>query len=294
MESMKALDKLGFPSNSKLLIIHADDAGLSHSENLATIETLQNGCVNSYSIMVPCPNFEEIADFAIDNGQFDYGIHLTLTCEWKNYKWPPVLSINEVPSLVEGNGYFHSSKENFRVCAIPKEVKNELRAQIDKALAYGLQPTHLDCHMYTLGLNLDFFKIYKELGIEYGLPVFLSKQIIESFNLKAEEYIKEIDFYVDEVFIGNYEVFKNGNLLDYYKGILNNIKEGLNILLLHPAIDDEEMRSICIDHPNFGAQWRQIDLDFISSEHCKELLKKNDIQLITWGDIKEKLYSSSI
>ena len=289
---MNTLEKLGFPPESKLLIIHADDAGLSHSENLATIEALKFGSVNSYSIMVPCPNFEEIVEFALNNSHFDYGIHLTLTCEWKNYKWGPVLSGKNVPSLVDNNGYFHNSKDIFRDCAIANEIKNELKAQIEKTLATGLRPSHLDCHMYTLGLNVDFFKIYKELGKAYGLPVFISKQIIESFNLNAEDYIQKNDLQVDEVIIGNYEMFKNGNLLDYYTYSLNNIKSGLNIMLLHPAYNDEEMRDICYDHPNFGSEWRQIDLDFITSDHCKELLKKNDIQLITWADIKRNLYSS--
>lgn len=291
---MRPLDRLGFPSNSKLLIIHADDAGLSHSENLATIETLRNQSVNSYSIMVPCPAFEEIAKFAIKNSQFDCGIHLTLTCEWKNYKWGPVLPIREVPSLVDANGHFHRTKDTFKAVANLTEIKNELKAQIDKALAFGLQPTHLDCHMYSVGVKPDFFEIYKELGMEYGLPVFLSKQIIGNFNLDAEQYISDNDFYVDDVLIGNYEAFENGVLWDLYTNFLNNIKNGLSILLLHPAVDDKEMRDICFDHPNFGAQWRQIDLDFIMSDHCKKLLKKNDIQLITWGEIKEKLYSSSI
>jgi len=289
---MNSLDKTVFPSNSKFLIIHADDAGLSHSENLATIETLKNGSVNSYSIMVTCPGFEEIANFAINNGQFDYGIHLTLTCEWKNYKWGPVLPVNEVQSLVDANGHFYKSKDDFNKSANPPEIKNELKAQIEKALTLGLQPTHLDCHMYSLGVNTVFFEIYKELGVEYGLPVFLSKQIIESFDLKAERYISNDDFYIDKVLIGNYEVFEKGNLFDYYTNLLNNVKKGLNILLLHPAINNAEMRDICVDHPNFGAQWRQTDLDFITSDHCKELLKKNDIKLITWGDIKKELYSS--
>lgn len=116
---MNLSQKLGYPENSKLLIIHADDAGLSHWENGATIQALKKGIVNSYSIMVPCPWFYEMASFAKENPQFDNGIHLTLTCEWENYKFGPVIPIREVSSLVDQNGYFHKSRMDFITNAKP-------------------------------------------------------------------------------------------------------------------------------------------------------------------------------
>ena len=291
---MKSLQKLGYPPNTKLLIIHADDAGLSHSENLATIQALQEGHVNSYSIMTCCPGFEEIAEFAISHPQFDYGIHLTITCEWENYKWGPTLSTDEVPSLVDSNGHFHKSKDDFiKSNASLIEIKDELCSQIDKALKLGLKPTHLDCHMYTLGLSLELLEIYKELGTEYNLPVFLSKQFLKSFGIAKDKVVSKDDFCIDnDVIIGNFNQFKNGNLTEYYEHLLSNMKSGLNIMLLHPAIDNQEMQDITIKHPNFGSEWRQIDLDFILSKKCKNILINNDIQLITWGEIKDKIYQN--
>ena len=105
---MNLSQKLGFDKTTKLLMIHADDAGLSHSENRATIKSLTHGIVNSYSMMVPCPWFYEMAVFAKNNPQYDNGIHLTLTCEWENYKFGPVLPVAEVPSLVNEAGYFRN------------------------------------------------------------------------------------------------------------------------------------------------------------------------------------------
>lgn len=293
---MKISQRLGYSENTKLLIIHADDAGLAHSENLATIEAVQKGSVNSYSIMVTCKGFKEMAEFAKNNNQFDYGVHLTLTCEWKNYKWSPILPIAEVSSLVDKNGHFYRSKDDFKNNGISiPEIKKELRAQIDKALEFGLKPTHLDCHMYTLGLKSEFLQVYKELGAEYKLPIFLSKQFIESFGLNANECISVDDFCVtNNILIGNYSEFEKGNLAMYYEQLLNNVKTGLNVFLLHTAFDTQEMKSITVDHPNFGSAWRQIDYDFITSDKCKEILQNNNIQLITWGEIKNILYPKSL
>src|SRR5664279_2586227 len=145
---MNSLQKSGCPEKTKLLIIHADDAGLSHSKNIATIQSLEKGIVNSYSIMVPCLWFYEMAIFAKNNPHFDNGIHLTLTCEWGNYKFGPVSPASEVPSLVDENGYFYKTREELRKNASAEDVGKELQAQLEKAFKFGLKPTHIDSHMY--------------------------------------------------------------------------------------------------------------------------------------------------
>lgn len=185
---MNLAQKLGYPENSKLLMIHADDAGLCHSENRATIQALQYGIVNSYSIMVPCPWFYEMANFAKENSQYDNGIHLTLTCEWENYRFGPVLPIDEVPSLVDENGFFHKNRISLFNMAKPEEVEKELRAQVEKALRFGLQPTHIDSHMCSVGVSAQFLEIYINLGKQYNLPVFLNKEFTASVCLTEEEY----------------------------------------------------------------------------------------------------------
>ncbi|MDN5200282.1 polysaccharide deacetylase family protein [Fulvivirgaceae bacterium BMA10] len=287
---MSTLKKLGYPENTKLLIIHADDAGLSHAENQATIQALQEGSVNSTSIMVPCPWFGEMADFAAKHEQYDYGIHLTLTCEWKHYKWGPILSKTEVPGLLDENGYLHNNRENFKNNTSSEEIKKELQAQIERALQSGLKPTHLDSHMYTLGLKPEFIKIYKELGAAYKLPILLSKQLIEFLGLDPNLYISNDDFCVDNVFLGNYADFEKGQLEAYYERVLDNLPTGLNIVLIHTAFDVPEMQGIAIDHPNFGAEWRQIDYDFFTSQKCQSKIENNGIKLITWREIRDILY----
>src|ERR1700722_16307725 len=142
-------EQLGYPPDAKLLIVHADDLGFTHSANAASIEALESGAVNSASIMVPCPWFPEIADYAKSHPQIDFGLHLTLTSERVYYRWGPVASKDKVPSLLDENGYFHHdwSRDTH---INPKDAELELRAQIERALAMGVRPTHLDSHQYRL------------------------------------------------------------------------------------------------------------------------------------------------
>ena len=287
---MTLSEKLGFDKTAKLLMIHADDAGLSHSENRATIQALTNGIVNSYSIMVPCPWFYEMAVFAKSNPQYDNGVHLTLTCEWKNYKFGPVLPISKVPSLVNEAGFFYKSREELRKNATTEDIKKELKAQIEKAYAFGLNPTHIDSHMYSVGISTEVMNIYRALGEEYGLPVLISKEIMKMSGLDPLVNIFEDDLVIDKIHYGMFTDFEAGLLKEYYRNVLDKLDAGLNMILIHPAYDDDEMKGITTNHPNYGSEWRQLDLESFTSEENKERLQKNNIQLITWKDIT-KLYS---
>ncbi len=285
---MNSAQKLEFSENTKLLIIHADDAGLTHSENMATIQSLEKGIVNSYSIMVPCPWYYEMAVFAKNNPQFDYGIHLTLTCEWENYKFGPVLPVSEVPSLVDENGHFYKKREQLRKNASAEDVKNELQAQIEKAIKFGLKPTHIDSHMYSVGTSPEFFDVYRDLGEKYNLPVLINEQLMKMVGLNPELNIKEGDFLIDRTYVAEFKYFETGKLGDYYSWILENLTSGLNLILIHPAFDDNEMKGVTMNHPNFGSKWRQIDFDFFTNEENKTKLKENNIELVTWNDIKNR------
>ncbi|MDG3583045.1 polysaccharide deacetylase family protein [Galbibacter pacificus] len=284
------LEKLGYTPTDKLLIIHADDAGLCYAENRATKKALKEGIVNSYSIMVPCPWAYEMATFAKENPAFDCGIHLTLTCEWKHYKFGPVLPANEVPSLVDGNGHFYPKRAMMKENANPEEVKKELIAQVERALSWGIQPTHLDSHMFTTGLTKGIIQVYREVGKLFKIPIFLSRQLLNDFKMDTEQYLRETDFTIDNVFTGEWKWFEGEGLAAYYDWSLKNLKEGFNIILIHPAYDDAEMQGVAIDHPNFGAAWRQCDLDYFTSNRTKNLIEKYNIKLITWSNLKAILH----
>src|SRR5580704_15532188 len=165
--------RLGYARDAKLVIVHADDLGMTHSVNAASIKGLETGLVTSASIMVPCPWFPEMADYAKTHTDADFGLHLTLTSERVFYRWGPVAPRDKVPSLVDSNGYFHLNwTEPTRIDA--REVELELRAQIEKAMAMGVRPTHLDSHQYRLFENgKDIFQSALRVAHEYKLPVFI-------------------------------------------------------------------------------------------------------------------------
>ncbi|TXG34726.1 polysaccharide deacetylase family protein [Seonamhaeicola maritimus] len=276
-------EKLGYPRNSKMLIIHADDLGVSHSENMASFEAIENGFVNSASVMMPTPWVLEAVEYVKKNpSTHDFGLHLVLTSEWKNYRWGPVSSINEVPSLINKHGYFHNACSP---SVKPEDVEQELRAQIDRAYAMGLNPTHLDSHMgCVFFISTEVLEVYLSMGQQYNLPVLVGSRIPKALIIKYD--VKVI---VDEILGMSEDEYNNGPSA-YYVNALKSLKPGLSTILIHPAYNNEEMKGMTVDHPDWGSEWRQKDFDFFMSDTCKKLLEEEKIVLVTWREIKEALY----
>jgi predicted glycoside hydrolase/deacetylase ChbG (UPF0249 family) len=280
--------KLGYPTDAKLLIIHADDLGVAHSENWASIKALEGSPVNSASIMVPCPWFPEIASYAQAHPDMDFGLHLTLNAEWKNYKWGPVASKDSVQSLVNDAGYFYDNVPEMVQKAKPNEVAHELEQQIKKALKAGINVTHLDAHMGAAMSTPEFLEAYIKLGQKYKLPVLLDYGIEAMDNKVIGKLLRNNDVVVDRTMTALPNNFDKG-FDAFYTNLLKNLEPGLNCLLIHLAYDDTEMQAITIDHPDWGAAWRQADFDFFTSETSKEILKKNNIILVSWKEIRDKI-----
>src|SRR5919109_3379320 len=154
----------------KVVIAHADDVGMCHGANTAFAAVAGQGFIISGSVMVPCPWFRETAEMAAANPSLDLGVHLTLTSEWRHYRWRPLTGSAKATGLVDDEGFMWRTAQAVRKHARPEAVEAELRAQIDLALASGINATHLDCHMGT-ALAAEFADIYLRLGRDYRLPV---------------------------------------------------------------------------------------------------------------------------
>jgi chitin disaccharide deacetylase len=282
---MNIQERLGYDQDDKLLIIHADDFGLCHSQNAATIQAIEVGCVNSVSLMPPCPWFYEAISYAKYRQGMDLGIHLTLTSEWTHYKWGPVSPQQEVSSLVNEEGHFYDSIECLLDRADLSEIEKEIRAQVDKVLRYNVQITHIDSHMMVLQKTPALLKILSQVGHDYQLPVLLTGE--HSEMLIKDTATTAPHFHIDNLILATPEIYSKTALTYYYEYQLSNLAKGLNMILVHPAFDDLEMQGVCaFDRMEFGAKWRQQDFNFFTSDHCKKLIVDNDIKLVTWRSIK--------
>lgn len=283
-------ERLGHPSDAKLLIIHADDLGVSHSENMASIKGLEESPVNSASIMVPCPWFPEIAKYAREQKSADLGLHLTLNSEWIYYKWGPVTARDSVSSLVNRDGFFYPFVPEVVQNAKLDHVTLEMRNQVKKAYRFGIDVTHLDAHMGTAMATEAYLAAYISLGKEFGLPVLLDKRMSFLKTDKVSALLDDSVVITDATHTAEPKDFDGeGGLAGYYTRVLNNLGPGLNCLLIHLAYDDTEMQAVTVGHDYWHSVWRQADLDFFTSPECAQLLKDNNIVLVTWRELRDKI-----
>lgn len=288
-ETQSLSEKLGYEKDAILLIVHADDLGLAQSVNEASIEAFGNGGITSGSLMVPCPWAPDFASYYRDHPGLDVGIHITLNAEWKYYRWDGVLPANEIPSLLDEAGYLHPTVEDVARNDVPAEVEKEVRAQIERAKELGIRPTHLDTHMGSIAAKPELLQIYLKLGMEYELPLLLPRNQIMQLPSEQRSTVTGEFALLDGLYMMNSDP-GTSEWTKAYGSMLGQMKPGLNQLIVHLAHDNDEMQAIAADHPDFGASWRQRDLEFVSGDEFREMLKTNGIQLVTWKQIQEVMY----
>jgi chitin disaccharide deacetylase len=282
---------LGYPKDSKLLIIHADDMGLAQSVNEATLRAFDNKGITSGSIMMPCPWAFEMATYLKENPGLDVGIHLTLTAEWDLYRWGGTLPSDKIPSLLDKDGFLYPTVEAVGKYALSKEAEMEMKSQINKAIALGVNPTHIDTHMGSVLANPELVKIYLGLSEQYHLPILFPRIYLSWLQPDMAKELGSKIFLLDNLFMLEPQMIK-GKWIDAYKKGIEEMKPGLNQMIVHVALDNDEMRSITKGHPDYGSVWRQKDLDLLLTSEFKELIKKNEIILINWGQIRDLMNAS--
>lgn len=276
-------ERLGYPADSKLLIVHADDLAIAHSEDAASFEALEKNAVTSASIIVPGPWLTEVAAYAKAHPDADLGLHLALTSEWKTYRWGSVESKDKVPSLFDTSGYLWPETLPAVQNLKPQEAEREIRAQVERAMALGIHPTHLDSHMGVLFSTPELFAVYVKVAHEYKLP-FLAVRIP---NAPAQllSALSEKDVVLDSVVIASPTVHAN-EWRDFYVNAVKNLKPGLTEIIVHLGHDDAELQAVTVDHPDYGSSWRQRDYDAVTSPEFKKALEENHIILVKWKDLK--------
>src|SRR3954468_4497878 len=276
-------ERLGHPAGSKLLILHADDLGAAHSIDVASFEGLDKGAVTSASIMIPTPWVTEVAAYARAHPNADLGLHLTLTSEWETYRWGSVEPSDKVASLLDSAGTFPNDEKFVAQRAKPAEVESEIRAQINRALALGIRPTHLDSHMGSLFTTPDLIATYVRVAHDFHLP-FLA---VKGTPLAAPQAgLAPTDVVLDAVVIAGPEIPRDQWKAFYLKSIAE-LKPGITEMIVHLGHDDSELQAVTVNHEPYGSAWRQRDYEVMNSPEFKKALRDNHVILVTWRELQK-------
>ncbi len=286
--------------SNKYLIINADDFGVFNSTNKAIEKIFNEGTVTSTTLMTPCSFFKDAIDIAKNNKNMNVGLHITLNAEYRE-KWGSVSKKEEVPSLLDENGYFYSTVRELTNHAKLSEVLFEIESQYKRMVENGLTPDHADSHMGCVyGLTgVSYMKETLEFCAKYNLPFRFPKNLegavsitgqkelpFELVNLHKQvvDYSKYLKVPLIDSLLTNtlpFSEIKNyGVLKDAYINIIKNLPQGISEIFLHPSYDEPLASK---DNPKWIV--RQWELEFLLSDDLKDLIKKEDIQLISWKDV---------
>jgi predicted glycoside hydrolase/deacetylase ChbG (UPF0249 family) len=268
-------ERLGYAPDDRLLIVNCDDLGMCHAANAGVYESLRTGVATSATLMVPCPWAREASAQYLGE---DIGVHLTLNAEWDLYRWGP---ITQAPSLLDGDGGFPRTTTDLWDHADLDEVGRELRAQIERAILWGFDVSHIDSHMGALQLRPEFFDVYLELAVEFQLPMRLSGASSERLvgfpfrTLAAEEGV---------VFPDHFLHVTNGvGSRRAIEKMLFDLRPGVTEVYLHPAADTSELRSLAPDWAN-----RVDDLHLLVHDSAlRARIDRSGVKLIGFRELRD-------
>jgi predicted glycoside hydrolase/deacetylase ChbG (UPF0249 family) len=277
--------RLGYKDTDKLLIINGDDTGMCHAANVATIECLEKGLMRSATIMVPCPWFPEIVSYAKQHPEKDFGLHLCHTSEWTRYRWGPVAPRAEVPGLVDPDGYLWRDVPDVYAHATPEEALIEARAQIKRALAAGIDITHLDSHMGTLQFDPRYMTVYLQLAAEFDLPVRMaSEATVASFSQTAlRDQFRSKGILFPDYFV--YDELKDEakGVKPFWMEIVKKLQPGVTELYIHASLPVDEIKVISGTWKTRSEQYEV----FTHDAEMKKLVADQNIILIGYKPLRE-------
>lgn len=301
-------EKLGYPKGAKIIILHIDDLGMSYDSNLGSIEAMTKGVANSCSVMMPCPWVPEFVHYLKEHPETDAGLHLTLTSEWKDYRWGPLSGKPAAPGLVDPEGAMWRGVADVVKHASADEVEKEIRAQVERARTMGFEPTHLDSHMGTLFATPAFIERYIKVGIEYKIPVMFpgghNTLIAEEMKSTAADMqaaravgkkLWDAGLPVlDDLYNDSYswkptpEIYADDKKLQQYKTgkyieVLKSLKAGITMIIMHCTNTTEVFEHISDSGPT-----RRGDYLAMIDPELKKAIKKEGIILTTWREMKQR------
>jgi len=287
-------EKLGFPTGEKIIILHADDAGMNPEANLAIAQLLTANQIQSTAIMMPCPAAEEFVQWAIAHPKKDVGLHLTLTSEWKNYRWGPITASNEVPGLVDSQGMFWPGVRDVVEHASAKEVETEIRTQIERAITLGYRPDHIDTHMGTLYANPDYVEVFFKVAEEYGIPA----NVIDLSNPQVVEKFRKLGYPINDKVIELAAQYKLPKLDDFgyapsaasygekvasFKSYVQALSPGLTEVVFHPSVESDLLKSLT--HVWEQRVW---ETKMFADPDVIQFLKDEGVVFTNWKEIMER------
>jgi hypothetical protein len=284
-------EKLGFPEGKKVILLHCDDAGMCDEANIAVRHYFETGDLRSTAVMVPCPYAMELIEWAKTQDSPDVGVHLTLTSEWKNYRWGTVSDPAKVAGLIDPEGKMWHDVPDVVTHASTEEVETEVRAQIDKVIGAGFIPSHIDTHMGTLYGTLEYLKVFLKVAEEYKIPanaIDLSDPAIAE-NFRKEGYPITAD--VVELLkqyslpkLDNFSSVPDGGSFEekrsnFFK-LLNSLGPGLTEIIFHPSVETDNLKTIT-------GSWQQRvwEAQLFSDPVVKEFFEANGIIITTWREL---------
>ena len=266
-------ERLGYAPDARLLIFNCDDLGSCRSANVAIYEALRDGLATTATLMVPCPWARDAA--AMYRGE-DVGVHLTLNSEWSNYRWGP---ITHSPSLLDGDGGFPRTVEDVWDHADLDEVRKECRAQVERAIYWGFDVTHLDSHMGTMQLRPAFFDVYLETAIDFGLPLRMAPAAAE--RLIGFPYRKVAER--EGIVFPDHFVYTSVGSRMQIEAAVASLAPGVTEIYVHPAVDSDELRS---SHPDW--EMRVDDHALATKDQgFANLIAQSGAQLISYRALRD-------
>ncbi len=292
-------ERLGFASDDRVLILHADDVGSSHAANAAAFECLEHGSLTSASVMVPAPWFREVVAYAAAHPGADLGVHMTLTCEYDAYRWRALTDRSTAPGLYDDEGYLWRTVEEATQHISVQEAERELRAQIETVLSAGIDVTHLDTHMGTV-VQPKFMETYFSLGLEYGLPVFayhpnperMLRTGLADYWSAMEPQLRRLDeagFPVLDHVLPNTMHYPPDTKESQFKSLFAGLRPGLTHFLVHPAVPAEEVIAMADTAP-----LRANDYELFRDRTMAEELARLGVKTIGYRQIRDAYRSGTL